>query len=124
MNSTRFRVVMQQCVDAARLRILYGCSDSLFDTNPLDAACCRRGQRTYAPNARPIAVRHRHCGRRDGETSTDRPKQPTVSGKDPEAVARGAKGGLKGGKARAVKMTAAQRKTSAKKAAEVRWGKR
>jgi hypothetical protein len=43
--------------------------------------------------------------------------------KDPAAVALGRKGGLKGGKARAEKMTPEQRSESAKKAAEARWTK-
>lgn len=42
-------------------------------------------------------------------------------GKDPAAVALGRKGGLKGGKARAARLTAKQRSESAKKAAEARW---
>jgi hypothetical protein len=41
--------------------------------------------------------------------------------KDPAAVALGRKGGLKGGKARAAKMTKKQRSESAKKAAQARW---
>jgi hypothetical protein len=45
-------------------------------------------------------------------------------GKDPAAVALGRKGGLKGGKARAAKMTAEERSESARRAAESRWGKR
>lgn len=44
------------------------------------------------------------------------------AGKDPAAVALGRKGGLKGGKARAAKMTPKQRAASAKKAAAARWG--
>ena len=44
------------------------------------------------------------------------------TGKNPAAVALGRMGGLKGGKARAAGMTAAQRKASAKKAAKARWG--
>jgi len=44
-------------------------------------------------------------------------------GKDPAAVALGRKGGLKGGPARAKKMTKAQRVASAKKAAAARWKK-
>ena len=48
---------------------------------------------------------------------------PPDDGKDPAAVALGRKGGLKGGKARAAKMTKAQRVASAKKAAAARWGK-
>jgi hypothetical protein len=42
--------------------------------------------------------------------------------KDPAAVALGRKGGLKGGKARAAKLTKEQRSASAKKAAQARWG--
>jgi len=43
--------------------------------------------------------------------------------KDPNAVALGHKGGLKGGKARAQKLTARQRSEIAKKAAKARWSK-
>jgi hypothetical protein len=42
-------------------------------------------------------------------------------GKDPAAVALGRKGGLKGGKARAEKLSPAERSASAKRAAEARW---
>jgi len=45
-------------------------------------------------------------------------------GKDPAAVALGRKGGLKGGKARAAKMTPEQRAEAAKKAALARWSSR
>lgn len=44
-------------------------------------------------------------------------------GKNPAAVALGKLGGQKGGKARAKRLTAEQRKAIAKKAAESRWGK-
>lgn len=43
--------------------------------------------------------------------------------KDPAAVALGRRGGLKGGQARAKALTPEQRKESARKAAEARWGK-
>ena len=43
--------------------------------------------------------------------------------KNPAAVALGRMGGLKGGKARAAKLTPAKRKAIAKKAAKARWGK-
>lgn len=43
--------------------------------------------------------------------------------RNPAAVELGRKGGLKGGKARAAKMTAEQRRESAKKAAAARWQK-
>lgn len=45
------------------------------------------------------------------------------AGKDPAAVALGRKGGLKGGKARAAKMTPEERAESARKAAAARWAR-
>ena len=48
--------------------------------------------------------------------------EPEVADKrDPNAVALGRKGGLKGGKARAAKLSPEQRREIAKKAAESRW---
>jgi hypothetical protein len=44
--------------------------------------------------------------------------------KDPAAVSLGRRGGLKGGYARAKALTEEQRKESARKAAEARWGKK
>jgi len=49
------------------------------------------------------------------------PPDTTVDGKDPAAVALGRKGGLKGGKARALKLSAQKRTAIAKKAASTRW---
>lgn len=46
------------------------------------------------------------------------------TGKNPAAVALGRLGGLKGGKARAAKLSAEQRKEIAKKAAAARWSSR
>jgi hypothetical protein len=43
-------------------------------------------------------------------------------GKNPAAVALGRQGGLKGGRARADKMTPEQRSAAAKHAARMRWG--
>jgi hypothetical protein len=43
--------------------------------------------------------------------------------KDPAAVALGRKGGKRGGPARAASMTPAQRRESARKAVQARWGK-
>ena len=43
------------------------------------------------------------------------------AGKDPLAVALGRRGGLKGGKARAEKLTPDERRKSAMKAAKARW---
>ena len=50
----------------------------------------------------------------------ERPIDPT---KDPAAVSLGRRGGLKGGKARAAKLTPEQRAEIAKKAAAKRWAK-
>lgn len=53
----------------------------------------------------------------------DKPKEPAEEGKNPAAVALGKLGGLKGGKARAAKLTKEQRSRIAKKAANARWDK-
>ena len=50
--------------------------------------------------------------------------QKTDDGKDPAAVSLGRRGGLKGGKARAMKLSPERRREIAKKAAQARWAKR
>jgi hypothetical protein len=57
------------------------------------------------------------------ETEPEQPQPKTTEGKNPNAVALGRLGGLKGGKARASKMTPEQRKEIARKAASKRWAK-
>jgi hypothetical protein len=47
----------------------------------------------------------------------------TPDGKNPAAVALGRLGGLKGGKARAAKLSKKERSEIAKKAAQARWNK-
>jgi hypothetical protein len=54
----------------------------------------------------------------------DRKPTPEEQGNDPAAVKRGRIGGLKGGKARADKMTAAERKSAAERAIRARWDRR
>lgn len=54
-----------------------------------------------------------------GQVEDQRP----ATDKDPAAVERGRSGGLKGGKARAEKLTASQRRASALKAVRARWKK-
>lgn len=49
---------------------------------------------------------------------------PVVKEKNPAAVALGRLGGLKGGKARAKKLSAKKRKEIAQKAAKTRWAKK
>jgi hypothetical protein len=49
---------------------------------------------------------------------------PPESEKNPAAVELGRRGGLKGGRARAAKLTAEERSEAARKAAKARWGQR
>lgn len=58
------------------------------------------------------------------QATDEEPKQPEEPEKNPAAVALGRLGGLKGGKARAKKLTAEERSEIAKKAAVARWAKR
>jgi hypothetical protein len=55
------------------------------------------------------------------EATGEAPPFDPDEGKDPAAVALGRKGGLKGGKARAEKMTSEERSAAAKRAADARW---
>lgn len=52
---------------------------------------------------------------------SDEPKAPPR--KDPAAVSLGRRGGQKGGKARAAKMSAEERSEAARKAAKARWSR-
>lgn len=55
-------------------------------------------------------------------TEGEAPEPP--SEKNPHAVALGKLGGMKGGLARAKKLSAEERKEAARKAAKARWGKK
>ena len=66
------------------------------------------------PNQRAKAVVDFATGQRTPEP---------VREKDPAAIARGHLGGIKGGAARAAKMTPAERSESARRAAKARWEK-
>jgi hypothetical protein len=57
----------------------------------------------------------------DDSTSGKLLDKAVEDGKNPAAVLLGRLGGLKGGKARAVKLSAGKRKTIAIKAAKTRW---
>lgn len=54
-----------------------------------------------------------------GEVEPDEPDE----GKDPAAVALGRKGAAKGGRARAAKMTPAERSAAARRAVKARWSR-
>jgi hypothetical protein len=51
----------------------------------------------------------------------DRAPTPEEEGKNPAAVARGKQGGIKGGSARAARLTPEQRTEAARLAAQARW---
>jgi hypothetical protein len=55
-----------------------------------------------------------------GEVEDSAPA-PDLKGKDPAAVSLGRRGGLKGGPARASRLSPAERRKIAKKAAKLRW---
>lgn len=55
------------------------------------------------------------------EEATEGPKPQPEDSRDPAAVELGRRGGLKGGKARARKLSAKRRREIAKKAAQARW---
>jgi len=59
----------------------------------------------------------------DQATNEDKPQSEDQPQKNKAAQELGRLGGLKGGKARAEKMTPEQRSEIAKKAAKARWGK-
>jgi hypothetical protein len=67
-------------------------------------------------NKQDAADIDRAAGEGMAQPQAKRPKR-----KNPAAVALGRKGGLKGGKARAAKLTKEQRSESARKAARARW---
>jgi hypothetical protein len=69
------------------------------------------------PDINPVAKRV--VGLATGNPISEEP----LPEKNPAAVALGRLGGLKGGKARAEKLSAKKRTEIAKKAAQTRWGK-
>lgn len=59
------------------------------------------------------------------DTTDPLPAEPEPeNGKDPAAVALGRRGGLKGGRARADRMTAEERSEAARRAVQARWASR
>lgn len=60
---------------------------------------------------------------KQAESKSEKTEPELIEGKNPHAVALGRLGGLKGGHARANKLTPEQRKEIAQKAAKARWRK-
>jgi hypothetical protein len=67
-----------------------------------------------------------HLAKKITDLATGNPitENPAVKAKNPAAVALGRIGGLKGGKARAEKLTSKKRQAIARKAAKARWSKK
>ena len=80
----------------------------------------KRSRKTTKPKRKPQPKRDENQMAFD--TLQQIIQQSEGSGKNPLAVALGRLGGLKGGKARAEKLTEAERSESASKAAKARWG--
>jgi len=80
-----------------------------------------RKPRKPDPNVTAFNMLERIAAKTEGREAASKPED---SEKNPAAVALGRLGGLKGGKARAEKLSAAKRKAIAKKAAAKRWSKR
>jgi len=75
-----------------------------------------------AKKKRPIDINQKAKSIVDIATGESTDPLLTPDGKNAAAVALGKLGGLKGGKARAKKLSAKERSAIAKKAAKARWG--
>lgn len=71
-----------------------------------------------------ISIARRVAEQAIGEHLDGSPLLDPLAGKDPAAVSRGRAGGLKGGKARAAKLSSRYKKAIASKAARSRWKKK
>lgn len=76
--------------------------------------------RKKAEDANEIAFRVVQESTRDRD-ETPAPSPPSPKKKNAAAVSLGRRGGLKGGRARAAKLTAEERAESARRAANARW---
>ena len=101
---------------------------------PFSGACVKRPDLSSGPSfCTDLAARHLYAARFDlfsrnfpgQETRLTKPTRSLTMKpqKNPAAVALGKLGGLKGGKARAAKLSAKRRKEIAQKAAVARWRK-
>jgi hypothetical protein len=80
-----------------------------------------KGPRTPDENETAFRIVQQTTAEDDEVEATEKPDSPPE--KNPAAVALGRLGGLKGGKARAARLTKEQRSEIARKAAEARWSK-
>jgi hypothetical protein len=78
----------------------------------------KRSSKASDPNVTAFEIIQAATGQPAKEPAKPKPRK-----KNPAAVALGRLGGLKGGKARAAKLSVSERKEIAKKAARIRWAK-
>ena len=95
----------------------------VLDSVTLDAEPATNPAPNRAKPRRPAKKRDVQDIDRADDEGMAQPQGLEPKEKNPAAVALGRLGGLKGGKARAEKLSAAKRKAIAKKAAAKRWGK-
>lgn len=79
----------------------------------------RKRKRDYDFSVNAFRVVQEATGQLESETKEAKPL--STEGKNPNAVALGRLGGLKGGKARTEKLSPERRKEIARKAAKARW---
>jgi|WetSurMetagenome_2_1015567.scaffolds.fasta_scaffold970086_1 hypothetical protein len=87
----------------------------------LDRSCYPKGmnKKSIKKSSDINIIASRIVAKATEESTEDKP----IKEKNPAAVALGRLGGLKGGKARAEKLSAKKRKEIAQKAAKIRWAK-
>jgi hypothetical protein len=84
----------------------------------------RSKKRPRDPNALAYQIMLESTGQVPKFDPRAEPEKPIDETKNPHAVALGRLGGLKGGDARAAKLTPKKRSQIAAKAAKARWGKK
>lgn len=83
----------------------------------------RSSKRPRDANRRAFEIVQEATGEKPKAEEVDIVEQAIKEGKNPHAVLLGRKGGKKGGKARASKMTKKERSEAARKAAAARWSR-
>jgi hypothetical protein len=83
----------------------------------------RKKRRPADANRRAFEIVQEATGQKPKDEMVELVAQALREGKDPAAVLLGRKGGKKGGKVRAERMTPEERSEAARKAARARWNK-
>src|SRR5262245_41773838 len=83
----------------------------------------RRDTRDHSTARRDDAMKPAHSPTKTVSAARDSAADTGVPEKNPHAAALGRLGGLKGGRARAISLSAARRRAIARKAARARWNR-